>query len=117
MSKIRIGLPSKGRLKEESIKLFSSKNLSIHNANSRNYFFNFEENKNFDGIFLHAREIIERLNDGTLDVGISGLDLLNESEKNLQDKINQGYVLDVFPYRRAKSFRRGIDSQIEVFSD
>ena len=31
-----------------------------------------------DGIFLHAREIIERINDGTLDIGISGLDLLKE---------------------------------------
>ena len=26
--------------------------------------------------FLHAKEIIQRLGDGTLDVGISGLDLL-----------------------------------------
>ena len=98
MSKIRLGLPSKGRLKEESIKLFSSKNLNIHNANSRNYFFNFEENKNFDGIFLHAREIIERLNDGTLDAGISGLDLLmelpDEYQKNIKifKKLDFGYA-------------------------
>ena len=35
----------------------------------------------------HAKEIIQRLGDGTLDLGISGLDLLNESEKNLRDKI------------------------------
>ena len=34
------------------------------------------------------KEIIQRLGDGTLDVGISGLDLLNESEKSLQDKIS-----------------------------
>ena len=34
------------------------------------------------------KEIIQRLGDGTLDIGISGLDLLKESEKNLQDKIN-----------------------------
>ena len=27
------------------------------------------------------------MGDGTLDLGISGLDLLNESEKNLRDKI------------------------------
>ena len=98
MSKIRLGLPSKGRLKEESIKLFSSKNLNIHNSNSRNYFFNFEENKNFDGIFLHAREIIERLNDGTLDAGISGLDLLmelpDEYQKNIKifKKLDFGYA-------------------------
>ena len=61
MNKIKLGLTSKGRLKDESINLFSSKNLNIQNTNSRNYFFNFEENDNFDGIFLHAREIIERI--------------------------------------------------------
>ena len=98
MSKIRLGLPSKGRLKDESIKFFSEKNLNIQNSNSRNYFFNFEENENFEGIFLHAREIIERLNDGTLDVGISGLDLLmelpDEYQKNIKTfkKLNFGHA-------------------------
>ena len=38
-------------------------------------------------IFLHAKEIIQRLGDGTLDYGISGLDLLKESEKNIRDTI------------------------------
>jgi ATP phosphoribosyltransferase len=87
MSKIKLGLPSKGRLKNESIKLFSSKNLNIQNTNSRNYFFNFKENDNFDGIFLHAREIIERISDGTLDAGISGLDLLMELPDEYQNNI------------------------------
>ena len=87
MNKIKLGLPSKGRLKDESIKLFSSKNLNIQNKNSRNYFFKFEENDNFDGIFLHAREIIERISDGTLDAGISGLDLLMELPDEYQNNI------------------------------
>lgn len=37
--------------------------------------------------------------------------------QNLQQKINQGYVVDVFPYRRAKRFDRGKNSLLEVFSD
>ena len=87
MNKIKIGLPSKGRLKDESIKLFSSKGLNIQNTNSRNYFFNFDEDSNYDGIFLHAREIIERINDGTLDAGISGLDLLMELPDEYQNNV------------------------------
>lgn len=87
MSRLKLGLPSKGRLKDESIKFFSSKNLNIKNLNSRNYFFSFEDNHNFNGIFLHAREIIERLNDGTLDLGISGLDLLMELPDEYQNNI------------------------------
>jgi ATP phosphoribosyltransferase len=37
---------------------------------------------------LHAREIIERLSDGSLDLGFSGYDLLKESEINVQKKIS-----------------------------
>ena len=53
--------------------------------------------KNKDNIkilYLHAREIIERLGDGSLDVGFSGLDLLKESEINIQKKINVLKKLD-----------------------
>ncbi|MDG0968859.1 MAG: bifunctional isocitrate dehydrogenase kinase/phosphatase [Porticoccaceae bacterium] len=35
----------------------------------------------------------------------------------LQDKIRDGYVVDVFPYRRAKRFNRGKNSQLAVFAD
>ena len=79
MSKIKIALPSKGRLKEDSLKFFQSKNLRVINAfGERNYFFNVKNNNQIEGIYLHAKEIIERINDGTLDMGISGLDLLKE---------------------------------------
>ena len=54
----------------------------------RNYFGSIENKPNIKIIFLHAKEIIQRLGDGTLDIGISGLDLLKEFDKNLQSKIN-----------------------------
>ena len=83
-----IGLPSKGRLKDKAISFFDNKGLKIvHNKNERNYFGTVENKSNIKIIFLHAKEIIQRLGDGTLDLGISGLDLLNESDKNLRDKI------------------------------
>ncbi len=85
---ITIGLPSKGRLKDKAISFFEGNGLKIlQSVKERNYFATIENQKNLKIIFLHAKEIIQRLGDGTLDIGISGLDLLNESEKNLQDKI------------------------------
>ena len=85
---ITIGLPSKGRLKERSISFFEKNNLKLtSNGGERNYFARIENLPNIKIIYLHAKEIIQRLGDGTLDIGISGLDLLNESEKNLQEKI------------------------------
>ena len=86
---ITIGLPSKGRLKEKAVAFFDNRGLKIlQSGKERNYFATIENKPNIKIIYLHAKEIIQRLGDGTLDIGISGLDLLNESEKNLQDKIN-----------------------------
>jgi ATP phosphoribosyltransferase len=86
---ITIGLPSKGRLKDNAIAFFDNKGFKVlQNDKERNYFATIKNQSNFKIIFLHAKEIIQRLGDGTLDIGISGLDLLKESESNLQDKIN-----------------------------
>ena len=92
---ITIGLPSKGRLKDKSIAFFDDRGLKVlQSKKERNYFATIKNKSNIKIIYLHAKEIIQRLGDGTLDVGISGLDLLNESEKNLQDKINIKRKLD-----------------------
>ena len=86
---ITIGLPSKGRLKDKAISFFNERNLKILlSEKERNYFGTIEKKPNTRIIFLHAKEIIQRLGDGTLDVGVSGLDLLKESDKNLQGKIS-----------------------------
>jgi ATP phosphoribosyltransferase len=85
---ISIGLPSKGRLKAGSIDLFEKNNLKITtDGGERNYFARIANFPYIKIIYLHAKEIIQRLGDGTLDIGISGLDLLSESPINLQKKI------------------------------
>ena len=87
-NEITIGLPSKGRLKDKAISFIEDNGFKILQSDKeRNYFASVENNPNIKIIFLHAKEIIQRLGDGTLDVGVSGLDLLNESEKILRDKI------------------------------
>ena len=92
---ITIGLPSKGRLKDKAISFFNVRGLKIlQSEKERNYFGTIENKPNIKIIFLHAKEIIQRLGDGTLDIGISGLDLLNESDKNLRDKISIKRKLD-----------------------
>tara|TARA_B100001059_G_C17710221_1_gene515040 strand:- start:276 stop:947 length:672 start_codon:yes stop_codon:yes gene_type:complete len=87
-NEITIGIPSKGRLKDKAEKFFEEKGYKVlQNNKERNYFASIENKSNIKIIYLHAKEIIQRLGDGTLDIGISGLDLFSESEKNLQDKI------------------------------
>jgi ATP phosphoribosyltransferase len=92
---ITIGLPSKGRLKEDSINFFEKNNFKLtSNGGERNYFAQIDNFPNIKIIYLHAKEITQRLGDGTLDMGISGLDLLRESTINLQKKIEVKKKLD-----------------------
>ena len=92
---ITIGLPSKGRLKEGSVNFFDRNNLKLTiNGGERNYFAVVKNFPNIKIIYLHAKEIIQRIGDGTLDMGISGLDLLNESASKLRQKIEVKKKLD-----------------------
>ena len=92
---VTIGLPSKGRLKEGTINFLEKNNLKLTSkGGDRDYFADLDNLSNAKVIYLHAREIIERLGDGTLDVGISGLDLLGESSNSLQKKVETLKELD-----------------------
>ena len=66
---ITIGLPSKGRLKDNGVSFFNKNGLKIlQSKKERNYFGAIENKPNIKIIFLHAKEIIQRLGDGTLDI-------------------------------------------------
>jgi len=86
---INIGIPSKGRLRKDILKIFSKNNLQLKSERGeRDLLGSVKGYKNLNITYLHAREIVERLGDGTLDIGFSGFDLLKESEINTQKKIN-----------------------------
>ena len=83
---LKIGLPSKGRLKDETFKLFQKNNLKIKETD-RNYLSSIKNFKPNEVVLSHAREIIERLSDNSIDVGVSGYDLLQESLPGIKKNI------------------------------
>ncbi len=85
---INVGIVSKGRLKDESEKLFKKNKFKIYSdRGERELLGKVKGRKNIRILFLHAREIIDQLSIGNLDIGISGFDLLRESEVNVQKNI------------------------------
>ena len=85
---LKIGIPSKGRLRSGVLNIFKRKKLKILSERGERDLFGFiRGEKNIIINYLHAREIIERLADGSLDIGFSGYDLLMESEINIQKKV------------------------------
>ena len=85
---INIGLPSKGRLKHDTINIFKKKKLNIYSERGERDLFGYiKKIPNAKIIYLHARECIEQLSLGNIDIGFSGYDLFKESEINVQNKI------------------------------
>ena len=100
MSKIlNIGIPSKGRLRKDILKIFrKNKLILVSERGERDLIGSIKQYKNIKILYLHAREIVERLGDGSLDLGFSGFDLLKESQINIQNKIN---VLKKYSFGKA----------------
>ena len=85
---INIGLPSKGRLKHDTINIFKKNKLRIYSERGERDLFGYiKKLPNIKVIYLHARECIEQLSFGNIDIGFSGYDLFKESEINTQNKI------------------------------
>ena len=84
---INIGIPSKGRLRKDVLKIFKNKKMNlISERGERDLFGSIKKLPNAKIIYLHAREIIERLADGSLDIGFSGYDLLKEYRSKRGDE-------------------------------
>ncbi len=113
-NKINIGVPAKGRLRKFVLNIFKKNKLKlISKRGERDLFGSIQGYRNIQIIYLHAREIIERLADKSLDMGFSGLDLLKESEINIQKNIK---VCKSYPYGQATLVVAIPKDWIDVFS-
>ena len=87
-STINIGIPSKGRLKDDVVGIFLKKKLRLYSERGERDLFGYiKKRKNIKIIYLHAREIIQRVGDLSLDIGFSGFDLLKENSPSIQKRI------------------------------
>ena len=111
---IKIGIPSKGRLRKDVLNIFKKNKLKlISSRGDRDLIGSIKGKQNIEIIYLHAREIIEQLAGKSLDLGFSGLDLLKESEINIQNNIK---VIKKYPYGQATLVVAIPTDFIDIFS-
>ena len=111
---IKIGIPSKGRLRKDVLNIFKKNKLKlISSRGDRDLIGSIKGKQNIEIIYLHAREIIEQLAGKSLEVGFSGLDLLKESEINIQNNIK---VFKKYPYGQATLVVAIPTDFIDIFS-
>ena len=85
--KIKIAVPSKGRISEPSINILEKAGLGLIDKNNRKLisktFYD-----NIEIMFARASDIPEFVNDGVADMGITGVDLINENEADVAELLD-----------------------------
>lgn len=88
MSTIMLALPSKGRLQEQAMELFANVGLEIERpGGARSYLGEMRAMPEITVRFLSASEIARELIRGTIDVGITGEDLIHESAETGPEQV------------------------------
>lgn len=79
---LKIALPNKGRLAEDTRELFSDAGLEVRSRGDRALTASL--GGEFEAIFVRAQDIPEFVADGAADAGVTGWDLVAESERDLE---------------------------------
>lgn len=87
MMKIKIAIPSKGRISEPSINILEKAGLGLIDKNNRKLISK-TFNENIEVMFARASDIPEFVNDGVADMGITGVDLIKENEADVEELLD-----------------------------
>lgn len=86
---LRIALPNKGRLSEDTRELFNDAGLEVRSLGDRALTASL--GGEFEAIFVRAQDIPEFVADGAADAGVTGWDLVKESERPLVSHLDLGF--------------------------
>lgn len=78
LTDIRLSLPSKGRLQEEALNFLAECGLSVYKLNPRQYQAKMSALPELTVIFQRPGDIVVSVRDGSVDFGITGIDVLEE---------------------------------------
>jgi ATP phosphoribosyltransferase len=87
MMKIKIAIPSKGRISEPSINILEKAGLGLIDKNNRKLISK-TFNDDIEVMFARASDIPEFVNDGVADMGITGVDLIQEIESDVEELLD-----------------------------
>lgn len=88
--KIKIAIPSKGRISEPSINILEKAGLGLKDKESRKLISK-TFNKDIDVLFARASDIPEFVQDGIADLGITGIDLIKENEADVIELLDLNF--------------------------
>ncbi|KAG6515824.1 hypothetical protein ZIOFF_026258 [Zingiber officinale] len=84
---VRLGLPSKGRMADETLNLLKNCQLSVRQLNPRQYIADIPQLSNLEVWFQRPKDIVRKIKSGDLDLGIVGYDIVCECGEGSNDLI------------------------------
>lgn len=86
---LRVALPNKGRLAQDTRDLFNDAGLEVRASSDRAL--KAALGAEFEAIFVRAQDIPEFVSDGAADVGVTGLDLIAETRRGVVSRLDLGF--------------------------
>ena len=110
---LRIAVPNKGRLAEQTLLLFEKAGLRAESRVDRALVANL--GSEFQAIFVRAQDVPEFVGDGAADLGVTGADLVAESSQTVEELLDLEFgrcrlvvaVRDESPFRDARTLDAG----------
>jgi ATP phosphoribosyltransferase len=109
---IRMGIPSKGRMAEDTLELLKNCQLKCEKPNPRQYFGQIPQFPQVEVWFQRASDVVRKLRTGDLDIGIVGMDMYAEFAEEDRDLV---VIHDALDFGQCK-LALGVPSQGE-FAD
>src|SRR5215831_1992918 len=86
-NRVTLALPSKGALAEPTLDFLKSCDLKVAQSNPRQYTATIPSVPGLDVLFQRVTDIVYKVADGTVDLGITGLDVVHEIAGSSDDVI------------------------------
>lgn len=86
---LRLAIPNKGRLHDDARSLLADAGLEVRSSSERALVASL--GGEFEAIFVRAQDIPEFVADGAADAGITGWDLVSESGRSLDSRLDLGF--------------------------
>ncbi len=88
--KLKIAIPSKGRISNPSINILENAGLGLKDKNNRQLISK-THNSSIDIMFVRASDIPELVSDGVVDMGITGIDLVKENNSDVIELLDLNF--------------------------
>ncbi len=113
--KIQIALPSKGRISDPSVEILEKAGIKLKDSSNRKLTSQ-TYNPNIDIMFTRASDIPTFVEEGIVDLGITGVDLTREKNADVEEIIDLGFgqtdlvvaVLEDSKIKSIKDFKAGM---------